>query len=189
MTAALQTSFAATGVFGITATYSGNGVDGPSTSTPLMETVITPTVSASIAPSSLTIQSGKSGQLVITLTPDGGYTGTVNFSCGTLPPHVSCAFAPPSLTIAAGSGPVMDTLTVSTGAPLMARLRKPFGGVTSSGLFRRDSFLVSRLAGGTAGAVSPKAQTCDPTCAQSLDCCIVVLRCGVYIYGLLNPNE
>jgi hypothetical protein len=132
--ATLQTSFATTGVYGITATYSGNGLDAPSTSTPLTETVITPTVSASVSPSSLTIQSGQSGQLVITITPDGGYTGTVKFSCGILPPHVSCAFAPPSLTIAAGSGPAMDTLTVSTEAPLMAMMRKPVDGVTSRGL-------------------------------------------------------
>jgi hypothetical protein len=72
----------------------------------------------------LSIQSGSSGQLVITITPIGGYTGTIDFSCGTLPAHVSCTFAPPSLTLG-GAGPFTDTLTVSTNAAATAQLRIP----------------------------------------------------------------
>ena len=113
--ATLKTSFATPGVYSITAAYSGNGTDAASTSSPLTETVVTPTITASVNPGSLTVQPGSSGQLVLTITPTGGYTGTINFSCGTLPAHVSCVFVPASLTIAAGSGPVTDTLTVSTG--------------------------------------------------------------------------
>jgi len=130
-TATLQTSFSATGVYTLVAAYGGNPSYAASTSAPVTETVVTPTVSASVSPGSITIAPGKSGQLVITITPTGAYTGTVNFSCGTLPPHVSCTFAPPSLTIAAGSGPVTDTLTVSTNAPQMAMLQKP----ADTGLF------------------------------------------------------
>ena len=133
--ATLQTSFSATGVYSLTAVYGGNGTLAGSTSAALTETVITPTISASFSPNSLTIQSGKSGQLVITLTPVGGYSGTVQFSCGTLPAHVSCAFAPPNLTITAGSGPVTDTLTVTTSAPLTSALLKPGIGKSSNGFF------------------------------------------------------
>jgi uncharacterized repeat protein (TIGR03803 family) len=132
--ATIQASFSIANVYSITAVYGGSNSSAGSVSAPLTETVVTPTISASISPGSLTIQSGKSGQLVITITPNDGYTGTINFSCGTLPAHVSCTFAPPSLTIAAGSGPVTDTLTVNTNAPTVAKLEKPLNRGTSGGL-------------------------------------------------------
>jgi hypothetical protein len=118
--AAFETAFAAPGVYSITAAYGGNTNYGPSTSAPVMEAVVTPSVSASIVPGSLTLAPGASGTLVLTITPVGGYSGTVTFSCGSLPAHVSCTFAPPGLSIAAGSGSVTDTLTVSTDAPTTA---------------------------------------------------------------------
>jgi hypothetical protein len=122
--ATLQTSFSATGVYNITASYSGNGTDAPSVSNSLTETVVTPGITAAVNPTSLSIQPGSSGQLVITITPIGGYTGTIDFSCGTLPAHVSCTFAPPTLTLS-GAGPFTDTLTVSTNAAATAQLRFP----------------------------------------------------------------
>ncbi len=122
--AVLQTSFPATGVYNITASYGGNGTDAPSASNTLTETVVTPGITAAVTPASLSIQPGSSGQLVITITPDGGYTGTIDFSCGTLPAHVSCTFAPPTLTLN-GAGPFTDTLTVSTNATATAQLRIP----------------------------------------------------------------
>jgi hypothetical protein len=141
-TATFQTSFASTGVYSITASYGGNALYAPSASTPLTETVVNPTVNGSIGPSSLTIQSGKTGQLIITITPVGGYTGTINFSCGTLPPKVSCAFNPPSLTIPANSGPITDTLTVSTGATQVATAIEPSSGhgPTSVEIFSAATF-------------------------------------------------
>ncbi len=126
--AILQTSFSANGVYPITAAYGGNPSYAASTSAPLTETIVTPTISASISPGSLTIQAGKSGQLVITLTPNNGYSGAINFSCGTVPAHVSCTFVPPSITIAAGSGPVTDTLTVQTDARQPAAMLMPGSG-------------------------------------------------------------
>jgi hypothetical protein len=122
--ATLQTSFAATGVYNVTASYSGNTSDAPSVSNSLTETVVTPGITAAVTPASLSIQPGSSGQLVITITPIGGYTGTIDFSCGTLPAHVSCTFAPPTLTLG-GAGPFTDTLTVSTNATATAQLRIP----------------------------------------------------------------
>ena len=138
--ASLTTSFAQSGVYSLTSTYSGSSTYAASTSAAVTETVVTPNVSAAISPNNLTIASGSSGQLVITLTPAGDYTGTVNFSCGTLPAHVSCTFAPPSLTIAAGSGPVTDTLTVSTDAPMTAILRQPSNRGSHNGLFAATAF-------------------------------------------------
>jgi hypothetical protein len=136
--ATLQTSFAATGVYNITASYGGNGTDAPSASNTLTETVVTPGISAAVNPTSLSIQPGSSGQLVITITPNGGYTGTIDFSCGMLPAHVSCTFAPPTLALN-GAGPFTDTLTVSTNAAATAELNIPGGNG------RLDSLLLAAL--------------------------------------------
>jgi uncharacterized repeat protein (TIGR03803 family) len=113
-TALLSTSFPTPGVYSLTASYAGSGTIMGSISTPLTETVVTVGVTASISPASLTVASGSSGTLTITVTPTGGYAGTVNFSCGTLPTNVTCSFVPPSLTLTAASGPVTDTLTIHT---------------------------------------------------------------------------
>ena len=102
----------------------GTGPTRPASSNTLTETVVTPGITAAVNPMSLSIQPGSSGQLVITITPNGGYTGTIDFSCGTLPAHVSCTFAPPTLTLN-GAGPFTDTLTVSTNAAATAQLRIP----------------------------------------------------------------
>jgi uncharacterized repeat protein (TIGR03803 family) len=122
--ATLQTSFATTGVYNVTASYGGSANYASSTSSSLTETVVTPGITATVSPVSLSIQPGSSGQLVITIAPNGGYSGTIDLSCGTLPAHVSCTFAPPTLTIS-GAGPLTDTLTVSTDAAATAQLRKP----------------------------------------------------------------
>jgi uncharacterized repeat protein (TIGR03803 family) len=141
-TATFQTSFTNTGVYSITASYGGNAIYALSASAPLTETVVTPTVTGSINPSSVTIQSGKTGQLVITITPVGDYTGTISFSCGTLPPHVSCTFNPASLTIPTNSGPLTDTLTVSTGPTQVASATEPHSGrgPTHAGIFSAVTF-------------------------------------------------
>jgi uncharacterized repeat protein (TIGR03803 family) len=127
-TATLTTSFSATGVYSLTASYVGSGTITGSVSNALTETVVTVGVTGSISPTSLTIARGSSGTLTITVTPTGGYTGTVNFSCGTLPADVTCTFVPPSLTLTAGSGPVKDTLTIHTGPAQTAMLSSPSNG-------------------------------------------------------------
>jgi hypothetical protein len=73
-------------------------------------------------PSSLTIKSGSTGTTVITVTPTGGFTGTVNFSCGTLPTDVTCSFAPASVTVASGGTAPTTTLTVGTSGTASASL-------------------------------------------------------------------
>jgi uncharacterized repeat protein (TIGR03803 family) len=146
--ATLQTSFSTAGVFSVTAVYGGSGTLASSVSAAVTETVVTPTISTVVNPGTLTVKSGSSGKLEITLTPVGDYSGTVNFSCGTLPAHVSCSFAPPSLTIASGSGPVTDVLTVSTNAPLTAMLLERRNEGTGNDLFVASTFwLPGPLAG------------------------------------------
>jgi uncharacterized repeat protein (TIGR03803 family) len=184
--ATLQTSFATPGVYSITAAYGGNASYGVSTSSPVTETVVTPTISAAVNPSSLTIRPGSSGQLLITLTPAGDYTGTVNFSCGTLPAHVSCSFAPPSLTIAGGSGPVTDTLTVTTDAPETAILRQPSDRGSHNGLFAGTAFWLPGSLAAMLGMVRRKRRRAGPRQRNLLRrLWIIVLLC-VGLVGSLS---
>lgn len=125
--ATLTTSFTASGVYNVVASYNGDAYDQASASTPLVETVVAPSLSASFSPSSLTIANGASGTLTITLDSIGSYMGTVNFSCGTLPAHVSCSFAPPSLTITAGQTTATDVLTINTNSQVSLLSEPPNG--------------------------------------------------------------
>jgi hypothetical protein len=84
--------------------------------------VVAPSFTLAANPSTLTIKSGSTGSTVITLTPTGGFTGTVNFTCGTLPSEVTCNFAPASLTVASGGSAPTTTLTVGTSGTAMASL-------------------------------------------------------------------
>jgi hypothetical protein len=81
-----------------------------------------PSYTLSANPSSLTIAGGSSASTVITLTPVGGFTGTVNFACGTLPSKVTCVFAPASLTVSSASAQ-NTTLTIGTTGTAAASLR------------------------------------------------------------------
>jgi hypothetical protein len=102
--------------------------------------VVAPSYTLAANPSSLTIKSGSSGTTVITVTPTGGFTGTVNFSCGTLPTDVTCSFSPASVTVASGGTAPTTTLTVGTSGTASASLR---GG--SAGTFLPEVFVAMIL--------------------------------------------
>jgi uncharacterized repeat protein (TIGR03803 family) len=143
-TASLTTTFAAPGTYTLTASYAGEGAVTGSVSAAVTETVVTPTVTASVSPSTLTVAPGSSGTLTLTLTTVGGYTGTVTFSCGSLPSYVGCSFAPSSVTIAAGQTTATDVLTITTNnsikSSLMTRADTP-GGQRSGGVLFAISIL------------------------------------------------
>jgi hypothetical protein len=83
--------------------------------------VIAPDFTISASPSSATITAGQSATTTLTVTPIGGYSGTLHFSCGTLPTGVACTFTPSSLTPSGAAATV--SLTVSTTAPGVAARR------------------------------------------------------------------
>jgi len=83
-TGSYQTSFATSGIHSIVATYSGDTAVAVSTGA-LSVTVGggstgTPKFALSSSPSTLTVSRGSSGDETITVTPSGGYTGTVYLS-------------------------------------------------------------------------------------------------------------
>jgi hypothetical protein len=72
-----------------------------------------PDFTISLNPASLNIQQGSSGTTQLTITPQGGFTGTVSLSLVGAPSGVT--LSPTSVSVT-GSGPVTRDLTVSVGS-------------------------------------------------------------------------
>jgi hypothetical protein len=125
--ATLQTSFAAAGSYPTTATYQGDANNSASTSSPVTIVIAAPDFTVAATPTSGSVTPGQSATFTFTVTPEGGYAGTVKFSCGTLPSLATCSFSPASIT-PSGSSPVSSTLTVTTAAATaMLSPVRPFG--------------------------------------------------------------
>jgi hypothetical protein len=111
--ATLQYAFAAAGSYSVTATYGGDQNNSGSTSNAVTIVIAAPGFTVSATPTSGTVPSGQTATFTFTLTPTGGYAGTVKFSCGTLPADAACNFSPASLAPSDGSA-VTSTLTIAT---------------------------------------------------------------------------
>lgn len=118
-TATLQTSFASAGTYAVTASYQGDKSNSASLSNSVSITVAAPDFTITSNPTSATITPGQSATFSLTLTPIGGYAGTVNLSCGSLPSKVTCSFSPSAITPINGSS-AKGTLTISTTAAVAA---------------------------------------------------------------------
>jgi hypothetical protein len=117
-TAVFVTTTLAGGSHTLTASYPGDGVTTAGVSSPITEAISDYVFQA--LPATLNIQPGQSGTATLNLIPLGGFSQTVQFSCGTLPPNVTCAFSPSSVT-PDGVNPSVTTLTVKTGGAQLSR--------------------------------------------------------------------
>jgi arabinogalactan endo-1,4-beta-galactosidase len=80
-------------------------------------TVVTPasfTLAANA--STLTVAAGGSGQIALTLTPTGGYSGTITMSCATTMADVSCSFSPATYTANGSNTALTGNVTISSTA-------------------------------------------------------------------------
>jgi hypothetical protein len=119
--ATLSISFPTAGTYAVTANYVGDANHQPSSSNPASVTVVAPDFTVSSSPATATIAAGQSAKTTLSIAPLGGYSGTVTFSCGTLPVGEACTFAPASVTPASGAT-ATTTLTITTTAPTTALL-------------------------------------------------------------------
>jgi len=95
--ATLQTSFATAGTYSVTAAYGGDGANAASNLPEVAIVVARPDYSIQAQPKSATIRAGQSATFSITLTATGGYSGTINLSCGSLPSEATCSFTQASV--------------------------------------------------------------------------------------------
>jgi len=124
-----QISTLTVGPHTITAQYAGDAVHAAATSSAVVVTVgtVPPDYQVSVPNGSATIAAGQSATYTISITPQGGFNGTVSFGCSGLPAASSCGFNPPALT--PNGSATSTTLTLSTTARTVA-LAQPFGGAT-----------------------------------------------------------
>lgn len=114
--ASFTTSSLTQGTHAIMASYSGNAAFAASTSPVLTESITASATAGDFTiaanPSALTLLSGASGSITVTVAPVSGFSGTVNLSCGNLPAFLSCSFLSQTLTLTGGASQ-STTLTVS----------------------------------------------------------------------------
>jgi hypothetical protein len=123
--ATLETSFAIGGTYSVTASYAGDAQNQASVSSAISILVVVPDFSVTPSPATATITAGQSATTVLTITPVGGYSGTINFSCNSLPSKATCTFSPAS--VSPGGKVVTSMLTISTSAPATSMIRKTAG--------------------------------------------------------------
>jgi subtilase family serine protease len=117
-TATFAATFATTGLKKVTATYSGDSNYSPAGPSASISVNVVSSGSFNVTATPITVTAGSSAVSTITVTPTGGFTGSVQVSCSGsgLPPGVTCT--PNPLTIAiTGSTPVTGALTVMVAAP------------------------------------------------------------------------
>ena len=116
----------AAGSHNIAAAYTSSSVDfGNSNATRIFSVGQAPPPTVTIAPTnaSLTVAAGGSVTDTITVTPMGGYSGTLQFSCANLPQNATCTFQPPTLTLTSTSASQKTMVTIQT-AGSAAELRR-----------------------------------------------------------------
>jgi hypothetical protein len=114
-----------TGTYQLTATYASSNSFAPSASAAVSWTVTTPGVNLALSTSSLTVSSlaPTSNSVGLTLTPVGGYTGTLQMACAAPPVGTTCSFQPQTVTV--NSTPMQVAFTVQTSGTTTAALRSP----------------------------------------------------------------
>jgi len=116
------------GTHSITATYTGNGNFAGSTSAVFVETISAPDYKLTPDKSTVTVLAGQAANINISAQSVSGFSGTVTFSCGTLPALTTCTFTPASINVGPGLIGVGTSLVVKTTGP-HAALINPFPGL------------------------------------------------------------
>lgn len=109
------------GANSITAQYVGNAQFASSISAAI--TVLEPDFSVAASESSVTISAAGSGNVSLTVTPVGSYSGMVAMSCSTALSGVSCTFNPASYTLDGSNSILTGTVTIAASAT--TSLREP----------------------------------------------------------------
>jgi hypothetical protein len=149
--------------------------------------------SLAVSPASGTITAGQSAITTVTLTPSGGFTGSVSLSCSGLPAAAVCSFSPAS--VSTNGSVATSTLTITTtartamnsgsplfnplvpgglllagfGVPMIWRRRRDIVSLSYNGL--PMLLLISALAmpgcGGSSGSSSPSVSSSSGSSTSS----------------------
>lgn len=112
--ATFTTSSLTAGSHSLTASYSGDTHFASSNSTALNEAVTD--FQVALTPATQTVAAGSPASYSLTVTPLGGFTGTISLTCSGLPSLASCN----AQTVTVSSGSASQTITIATAAPSTA---------------------------------------------------------------------
>jgi Bacterial Ig-like domain (group 3)/Bacterial Ig-like domain (group 2) len=111
--ATYTTSSLTPGTYLLTAQYTGTSAFSPSISPTEALTVGTPGVTVTSSSPSVTLSGTQTSSAVtLTLTPIGGYSGTLQMACPNPPTGTTCTFLPQTVTVNSATGPVKVMMTV-----------------------------------------------------------------------------
>lgn len=102
------------GLHQITAVYQGDINFKGSTSAPLAQMVTAPAFSLTSSTTSLSLKTGQTGKVTISMLPVGGFKGNVQFTCSGLPTESRCTFSPSTLAAYGSNTAQTSTLTITT---------------------------------------------------------------------------
>ncbi len=125
--AVLSKSDLASGDHDITAAYSGDENFTASNASADILTVSAPDYSITATPTALTIRRGQTGTATLTLTPVGGYTGAVAFTCSGLPQFATCTFSPASVQVDGSNTAQTVQFRLNTAGPFVSPASSDFG--------------------------------------------------------------
>jgi hypothetical protein len=101
----------------ITASYSGNNIDSPSTSQPITLSGTANGFSLTVTPATVSMASSQNATVNVTLVSNGGFADSIGLGCASVPTGVFCHFAPLSVPLAANATATAQ-LTIDTNNPL-----------------------------------------------------------------------
>jgi hypothetical protein len=81
------------------------------------------------APTALTVTSGSSGTLTLTVTPLGGFDGTVTVACASVPVSATCTLSITTMTFTDGVTAQSSTITLATKSQLPPPRSSPGGNI------------------------------------------------------------
>jgi uncharacterized protein (TIGR03118 family) len=111
-TATFTTSILAAGVHSLSASYAGDGSFAGSASTPVTTTIATKDFLVGATPQATAVAAGQSATFNITVTPSGGFSDAVTFSCAPVT-GITCNFLQPTVTPNGAAASTMLTVTTS----------------------------------------------------------------------------
>jgi MBG domain (YGX type)/Bacterial Ig-like domain (group 3) len=167
----------------ITASYGGAATFAASSGSASVTVNPATPPSYTIVPASTTLSTtqGQNASTTLTLTPVGGYSGTVVFSCQNLPANAKCAFAQNPVTLTGNNQPVNVGITIATDVQ-QAKLAAPPTSTPLNPLLPALAFWWPGCLAGL-GAIGPKRKL-SKTQQRWLQLCLLLVATGALAAGL-----
>lgn len=183
--ATLTTTALPVGTDSIVASYAGTATFAASSgSASVTVTPAAPGYTLTSSVSTLTITQGQTGNDTLVLTPTGGFSGTVTFSCTNLPANAACAFAQNPVNLS-GTKKVSVGLSIQTNVQVAQLL--PATGTTRTPLSPVLPALAFWWPGSLAGLAAfgrKRIRALSPAQMRRFTLCVLLAATGALAMGL-----